>query len=47
MFELVIELNGVETSVYCAEDIRLVNLMLQRHFRSLTAGEATIREVKK
>jgi hypothetical protein len=47
MFELVIEINGVETAVYCAEDVRLVNLMLQRHFRSLTEGKASIREIKK
>lgn len=47
MFELVIEKNGVERVVYSAEDIRLVELMRQRHARSLAAGEATIREVEK
>jgi len=44
MFELVIERNGVELVVYSAESRREVELVLQRHIRSLTAGSAFIRE---
>lgn len=47
MFELVIETNGKEKPVYCAEDERLVELVRQRHARSLTEGEATIRKAEK
>ena len=46
MYELVIEHNGAEKVVYAAEDKRLVELVRQRHARSLTVGEATIREAK-
>ncbi|CCH49683.1 hypothetical protein [Pseudodesulfovibrio piezophilus] len=46
MFELVIRNNGVERVVYSAEDVRLVELVRQRHARSLAVGEATIREAK-
>jgi len=46
MFELVIETNGEERVVYTAEDARVVELMRQRHVRSLTEGEASIREAK-
>jgi hypothetical protein len=44
MFELVIERNGVEQVVYSDESRRMVDLVLQRHIRSLTAGTAYIRE---
>lgn len=44
MFELVIERNGVEKIVFSAESRRIVELVLQRHIRSLTAGTAFIRE---
>lgn len=47
MFELVIENNGKERVAYAAEDVRLVELMRQRHIRSLTEGEASVREGKK
>lgn len=46
MFELVIESNGIQRVVYSAEDVRLVELVRQRHCRSWTVGEATIREAK-
>ena len=45
MYELVIEDRGVETPVYADEDKRVVELVRQRHVRSLTPGEATIREM--
>ncbi|MEF2230058.1 MAG: hypothetical protein V3571_03950 [Pseudodesulfovibrio sp.] len=45
MYELVIEHRGVETPVYAAEDKRVVELVRQQHIRSLTPGEATIREM--
>jgi len=45
MYELVIEYRGVETSVFSHEDKRVVELMRQRHIRSLTPGDATIREM--
>lgn len=44
MFELVIERNGVEQVVYSDESRRMVDLVLQRHIRSFTAGTAYIRE---
>lgn len=47
MYELVIEHKGIETPVYAAEDQRLVELVRQRHARSLTVGEASIREMNK
>jgi len=47
MFELVIEHDGETRAVYCAEDVRMVELKRQRHARSLAVGEATIREAKK
>ena len=46
MFELVIENKGVEYVAYSAEEKREVELVMQRHIRSLTAGMAVIREVK-
>ena len=45
MFELVVEYRGVETPVFAAEDRRVVELVRQRHVRSLTPGEAVIREM--
>ncbi|MFH1913595.1 MAG: hypothetical protein ABIK45_04910 [Pseudomonadota bacterium] len=39
-----IERNGVEQVVYAAESRREVELVLQRHIRSLTAGSGFIRE---
>lgn len=47
MYELVIEKNGVEQVVFCAEDPRVVELARQRHLRSLTEGEASVREAEK
>ena len=47
MYELVIEYNGVEQSVFADADRRLVELRRQRHARSLGVGEAIIREIKK
>lgn len=47
MYELVIEYNGVEQIVHSAEDKRMVELVRQRHFRSLTVGDATIRKAEK
>lgn len=46
MFELVIENNGVEYIAFKAEKEREVELVRQRHVRSLTSGEAVIRTVK-
>ncbi|WP_199244338.1 hypothetical protein [Pseudodesulfovibrio cashew] len=46
MYELVIENNGKEHVVYSDEDVRMVELVRQRHVRSLTVGKASIREVK-
>ncbi len=46
MFQLVIDNNGKEKPVYVAEDRRLVELVRQRHARSLTEGEAVIRDFK-
>ncbi|MBG0791782.1 MAG: hypothetical protein H0S80_14925 [Desulfovibrionaceae bacterium] len=46
MFELVIEHKGSEYVAFTAEDEREVELVRQRHVRSLTEGMATIREVK-
>lgn len=46
MFELVIEHKGREQVVYSGEDRRIVELVRQRHVRSLTNGEAAIREAK-
>lgn len=46
MFELVIVNNEREEAIYTDADVRLVELMRQRHVRSLTEGEAIIREVK-
>ncbi|MCJ2165843.1 MULTISPECIES: hypothetical protein [unclassified Pseudodesulfovibrio] len=46
MFELVIENNGVEYIAFSAEKKREVELVLQRHTRSLTDGTAYIREAK-
>jgi len=45
MYQLVIENNGVEYVAYSAEKKREVELVRQRHIRSLTRGDATIREV--
>jgi len=47
MYELVIVNNGTEQVIYSDEDVRLVELMRQRHIRSLNVGEAVIREAKK
>lgn len=47
MFELVIEHKGVQIVTYSAEDKRLVELVRQRHARSLAVGEATIRPAEK
>ncbi len=47
MYEMVVEHNGVKTVVFAAEDKRIVELIRQRHVRSLAVGEATIREAKK
>ena len=47
MFELVVDLNGRVDVVFCDEDKRVVELVRQRHARSLAPGEATIREAKK
>lgn len=44
MYQLIIDNNGKETPVYVAEDRRLVELVRQRHARSLTFGEAVIRD---
>ena len=46
MFELVIEHKGVEYVAYTAEQKREIELVRQRHVRSLTDGMATIREAK-
>lgn len=46
MYQLVIEDNGVERPVFVAEDKRIVELRRQRHCRSLTSGEASVREFK-
>lgn len=44
MYQLVIERNGVERPVYVAEDRRMIELLRQRHARSLSEGEAIIRD---
>lgn len=46
MYELVIEHKGTEQVVFAANDKRKVELVRQRHVRSLTDGEASIREAK-
>lgn len=46
MYELVVDYLGVETPVFAGEDKRVVELVRQRHARSLTVGEAVIREMK-
>lgn len=46
MFELVIQNNETEYVLYSDKDVRLVELMRQRHCRSLAVGEAVIRETK-
>lgn len=46
MFELVIENKGVEYVAFSAEKKREVELVMQRHIRSLTSGMASIREAK-
>ena len=46
MFELVIENNGVEYVAFSAEREREVELIRQRHVRSLADGTAFIREAK-
>ncbi len=46
MYELVIEYNGVEQIVFSAESKRIMELVRQRHVRSLTVGTAIIRESK-
>lgn len=46
MFELVIESKGGEYVAFTAEKQREVELVRQRHIRSLTEGMATIREAK-
>ncbi len=47
MYELVIEHNGVEEPLFANTDKRLVELRRQRHVRSLTRGEAFVREMDK
>jgi hypothetical protein len=46
MYELVIEHKGVEQVVFCAESKRVMELVRQRHVRSLTVGTAIVRESK-
>lgn len=46
MFELVIEDRGAEYVAFTAEKEREVELVRQRHVRSLTEGMAFIREAK-
>lgn len=46
MYELVIENNGVVIPVFRDENERVVELMRQRHARSLTPGEARIIKVE-
>ncbi|BDQ33942.1 hypothetical protein [Pseudodesulfovibrio portus] len=46
MFELVIEDRGGEYVAFKAEKEREVELIRQRHVRSLTEGLASIREAK-
>ena len=46
MFELVVEHRGVEYVAFTAENKREIELVLQRHVRSLTDGMAVIREAK-
>ena len=46
MFELVIEDRGEEYIAFTAEKKRELELVLQRHVRSLTEGMASIREAK-
>lgn len=46
MFELVIKNKDVETPVYVAEDKRMIELLRQRHARSLSEGEAIVRDFK-
>ena len=47
MYELVISYAETEQVVFAAEDKRIVELVRQRHVRSLTVGEAAIRQSKK
>ncbi|MBI9080043.1 MAG: hypothetical protein JEY79_09930 [Pseudodesulfovibrio sp.] len=47
MYELIIDNNGVEYVAFSAEREREVELMRQRHLRSLTDGTAIIRKVEK
>ena len=46
MFDLVIEHKGEEYIAFTAEKEREVELVRQRHVRSLTEGLAVIREAK-
>ena len=47
MFELVINDNDGERVIFASEDKRVVELMRQRHIRSLAVGEASIRNASK
>jgi len=46
MYELIIDNNGVEHVACSGERKRELELMRQRHLRSLTDGTASIREVE-
>ncbi len=46
MYQLVINSNDTEKAIFVAEDRRLVELLRQRHARSLSEGEAIIRDFK-
>jgi len=46
MFELVIENNGNEYVAFTADKMREVELVRERHVRSLTEGTASIREAR-
>jgi len=47
MYELVIDYNGDEYVAFSAEKKREVDLVAQRHVRSLASGLAVVREAKK
>ena len=47
MYELVIAYADTEQVVFAAEDKRVVELVRQRHVRSLTVGEASVRQAEK
>lgn len=46
MYELVIDYNGEESVAFSAEKKREVDVVAQRHIRSLASGLAIVREVK-